>query len=68
MCMCVVWVCVCVGVCVGGYFTFLVPISSNKLYSNVNNLIDEAMPKENPYGYGDESIYACVCPSRQEQV
>eukprot|EP00731_Ephydatia_muelleri_P024734 Em0016g1005a len=25
------------------------------------------MPKENPYGYGDESIYACVCPSRQEQ-
>ena len=42
--------------------------SSNKLYSNVNHLVDEATPKENPYGYGDESIYACVCPSRHEQV
>ena len=43
-------------------------ISSTKLYSNVNNVVDETVPKENPYGYGDESIYACVCPSRHEQV
>ena len=68
VCLCV-FMCVCMCVCLCDCSsTPPWPISSNKLYSNVNNLVDETIPKENPYGYGDESIYACVCPSRQEQV
>ena len=60
-------VCVCVCVCVcsvhacDGVLTLGVCLYSDRLYANVDELYDTNPEEEDPYSYGNESIYDSIC-------
>ena len=50
-------VCTSIAVCVCAVVAFY----RERLYANVEDLYAEVPREEDPYGYGDESIYDSIC-------